>query len=160
VLIVANVSIAMTMLLVSMYITEPLQFSSFPSILLLATLFRLGLNISASRLILLHGHAGDVIASFGNFVVGGNYVVGVVIFLILNSLAGIVLGVIQLGIPLGQTLGQSTLLTVRAGLLSQIPAILISTATGIIVTRAASDGNLGRDIATQVLANPRALFMT
>src|SRR3954454_19725953 len=83
VLIVANVSIAMTMLLVSMYITEPLQFSSFPSILLLATLFRLGLNISASRLILLHGHAGDVIASFGNFVVGGNYVVGVVIFLIL-----------------------------------------------------------------------------
>jgi flagellar biosynthesis protein FlhA len=245
VLIVANVSMAMTMLLVAMYITEPLQFSSFPSMLLLATLFRLGLNISASRLILLHGHAGDVIASFGNFVVGGNYVVGVVIFLILiiiqfvvitngagrvaevaarftldsmpgkqmsidadlnagaidettararrkavqqeadfygamdgaskfvkgdaiagvviiivNVIGGIVIGVFQLGMPIGQALGNYTLLTVGDGLVSQIPAILISTATGIIVTRAASDGNLGRDIATQVLANPRALFMT
>src|SRR5581483_8142763 len=76
-------ALGVAMLLVSMYITEPLQFSSFPSILLLATLFRLGLNISASRLILLQGHAGEVIASFGSFVVGGNYVVGVVIFLIL-----------------------------------------------------------------------------
>src|SRR5579883_207223 len=245
VLIVTNVSLAMVMLLVSMYITEPLQFSSFPSILLLATLFRLGLNISASRLILLHGHAGEVIASFGQFVVGGNYVVGVVIFLILiviqfvvitngagrvaevaarftldsmpgkqmsidadlnagaideatararrravqqeadfygamdgaskfvkgdaiagvviilvNIIGGIVIGVFQLGIPIGQALGTYTLLTVGDGLVSQIPAILISTATGIIVTRAASDGNLGRDIAAQVLANPRALFMT
>ncbi len=245
VLIVTNVSIAMTMLLVSMYITEPLQFSSFPSILLLATLFRLGLNISASRLILLQGHAGEVIASFGSFVVGGNYVVGVVIFLILiviqfvvitngagrvaevaarftldsmpgkqmaidadlnagaideatararrravqqeadfygamdgaskfvkgdaiagvviilvNIIGGLVIGVFQLGMPIGQALGNYTLLTVGDGLVSQIPAILISTATGIIVTRAASDGNLGRDIATQVLANPRALFIT
>jgi flagellar biosynthesis protein FlhA len=244
VLIVTNVSMAMVMLLVSMHIAEPLQFSSFPSILLLATLFRLGLNISASRLILLQGHAGDVIASFGNFVVGGNYVVGVVIFLILiviqfvvitngagrvaevaarftldsmpgkqmsidadlnagaideatararrravqqeadfygamdgaskfvkgdaiagvviilvNVIGGLVIGVFQLGMPIGQALGNYTLLTVGDGLVSQIPAILISTATGIIVTRAASDGNLGRDIATQVLANPRALFM-
>jgi flagellar biosynthesis protein FlhA len=244
VLIVTNVSIAMVMLLVAMYITEPLQFSSFPSMLLLATLFRLGLNIFASRLILLQGHAGEVIASFGNFVVGGNYVVGVVIFLILiviqfvvitngagrvaevaarftldsmpgkqmsidadlnagaideatararrravqqeadfygamdgaskfvkgdaiagvviilvNIIGGLVIGVFQLGMPIGQALGNYTLLTVGDGLVSQIPAILISTATGIIVTRAASDGNLGRDIATQVLANPRALFM-
>src|SRR5204863_2493735 len=77
------VAFALVMLLVGMYITEPLQFSAFPSLLLIATLFRLALNVSASRLILLHGHAGSVIASFGSFVVGGNYVVGVVIFLIL-----------------------------------------------------------------------------
>ena len=71
------------MLLVAMYTTHPLQFSSFPSLLLVLTLFRLALNVSASRLILLQGHAGEVIEAFGNFVVGGNYVVGVVIFLIL-----------------------------------------------------------------------------
>ncbi len=244
VLIVTNISGALVMLLVAMYITEPLQFSAFPALLLLATLFRLGLNISASRLILLQGHAGSVIESFGNFVVGGNYVVGVVIFLILvviqfvvitngagrvaevaarftldsmpgkqmsidadlnaglideatarqrrraieleadfygamdgaskfvkgdaiagiviiivNILGGLAIGVLQRGQPLGQALGQYTLLTVGDGLVSQIPALLISTATGIIVTRAASEANLGRDIATQVLANPRALLL-
>src|SRR5256886_2807468 len=83
VLIVTNIAFALVMLLVGMYITEPLQFSAFPSLLLIATLFRLALNVSASRLILLQAHAGSMIDSFGNFVVGGNYVVGVVIFLIL-----------------------------------------------------------------------------
>src|SRR5918997_2404750 len=82
-LIVINVSAALIMLLVSMNITHPLQFSSFPALLLVATLFRLSLNVAASRLILTGGHAGQVIESFGAFVVGGNYVVGVVIFLIL-----------------------------------------------------------------------------
>jgi flagellar biosynthesis protein FlhA len=244
VLIVTNIALALVMLLVAMNITEPLQFSSFPALLLLATLFRLGLNVSASRLILLQGHAGSVIESFGNFVVGGNYVVGVVIFLILiviqfvvithgagrvaevaarftldsmpgkqmaidadlnagtideqtarqrrkaiqqeadfygamdgaskfvkgdaiagiiiiivNILGGLAIGVFQQGVPIGEALGKYTLLTVGDGLVSQIPAILISTATGIIVTRAASDNNLGRDISTQVLANPRALMM-
>src|SRR5204863_2612495 len=77
------VAFALVMLLVGMYITEPLQFSAFPSLLLIATLFRLALNVSASRLILLQAHAGSVIDSFGSFVVGGNYVVGIVIFLIL-----------------------------------------------------------------------------
>lgn len=82
-LIVVNIAMALTILLVSMYTLEPLQFSVFPSLLLIATMFRLGLNISASRLILLQGDAGRVIEAFGNVVVGGNYVVGIVIFLIL-----------------------------------------------------------------------------
>src|SRR5581483_6796578 len=244
VLIVTNIAAALLMMLVAMYITEPLQFSAFPSLLLIATLFRLALNVSASRLILLQGHAGSVIESFGSFVVGGNYVVGVVVFLILiviqfvvitngagrvaevaarftldampgkqmaidaelsagaideqtarqrrkaveqeadfygamdgaskfvkgdaiagvaiilvNILGGLTIGVLQRGQPIGQALGSYTLMTVGDGLVSQIPAILISTATGIIVTRAASEANLGRDIISQVLANPRALFM-
>jgi flagellar biosynthesis protein FlhA len=244
VFICVNISAALVMMLVSMYITEPLQFSSFPSLLLIATLFRLALNVSASRLILLHGHAGSVIASFGSFVVGGNYVVGVVIFLILiviqfvvitngagrvaevaarftldampgkqmsidadlnagsideetararrravaqeadfygamdgaskfvkgdaiagvvmivvNIIGGLIIGVLQLGMPPIKALQNYTLMTVGDGLVSQIPAILISTATGLIVTRAASDSNLGTDVARQVLSNPRALFM-
>ncbi len=245
VLITINISIAMTVLLVSMYILEPLHFSSFPSLLLITTLFRLGLNISATRLILLHGNAGKVIESFGQFVVGGNYVVGVVIFIILiviqfvvitngagrvaevaarftldampgkqmaidadlnaglvtedearrrrknveqeadfygamdgaskfvkgdaiagiiiifiNIMGGLVIGVMQRHMDFVQALQTFTILTVGDGLVSQIPALLISTATGIIVTRAASEANLGRDLASQILANPRALAIT
>jgi flagellar biosynthesis protein FlhA len=244
VLIIVNISAALIMLLVSMYITHPLQFSSFPALLLVATLFRLSLNVAASRLILTTGHAGSVIEAFGNFVVGGNYVVGVVIFLILiviqfvvitngagrvaevaarftldsmpgkqmaidadlsagaideatararrkaveqeadfygsmdgaskfvkgdaiagvliiviNILGGIAIGVFQLGIPIVQALGQYTLLTVGDGLVSQIPALLISTATGLIVTRSATESNLGGDIGRQIFGNPRALYM-
>src|SRR5579875_165705 len=243
-LLITNIAVALVMLLVAMYITAPLQFSAFPALLLLATLFRLGLNISSTRLILLHGHAGSVIDAFGQFVVGGNYVVGVVVFMILvviqfvvitngagrvaevaarftldampgkqmaidadlnaglineaqarqrrraieqeadfygamdgaskfvkgdaiagviiifvNILGGLTIGVFQLGLSPAQALSRYTLLTVGDGLVSQIPALLISTATGIIVTRAASDANLGRDIASQILANPRALFL-
>jgi flagellar biosynthesis protein FlhA len=83
ILIIVNISAALMMLLVSMYTTHPLQFSSFPALLLVLTLFRLALNVAASRLILLQGHAGEVIKAFGDFVVGGSYVVGIVIFLIL-----------------------------------------------------------------------------
>ncbi|MCC6177606.1 MAG: flagellar biosynthesis protein FlhA [Chloroflexi bacterium] len=243
-LIIVNVAAALTMLLVAMYTTHPLQFSSFPALLLMLTLFRLALNVAASRLILLQGHAGEVIAAFGNFVVGGNYVVGVVIFLILiviqfvvitngagrvaevaarftldsmpgkqmaidadlsagaideatararrkaveqeadfygsmdgaskfvkgdavagviiiivNIIGGLTIGVLQLGMPITRALGNYTLLTVGDGLISQIPALLISTATGLIVTRSASDSNLGNDIGRQVLGNPRALYM-
>ena len=82
-LVTLNLTGALMILLVTLYTTEALQFSSFPSLLLLATLFRLAVSISATRLILLHGHAGSVIATFGNFVVGGNYVVGLVIFTLL-----------------------------------------------------------------------------
>src|SRR5215216_1199544 len=82
-LIIVNVAAALTVLLVAMSTTHPLQFSSFPSLLLVLTLFRLSLNVAASRLILLQGHAGEVITAFGTFVVGGSYVVGIVIFLIL-----------------------------------------------------------------------------
>ncbi|MCL5256765.1 MAG: flagellar biosynthesis protein FlhA [Chloroflexi bacterium] len=242
ILITINIATALTILLVSMYIMEPLQFSVFPSLLLIVTLFRLGLNVSATRLILLHASAGQVIASFGNFVVGGNYVVGIVVFMILvviqfvvitngagrvaevaarftldampgkqmsidadlnaglitekdarrrrraieqeadfygamdgaskfvkgdaiagiviiviNIIGGFVIGVLQLNMDIMKALQTYTLLTVGDGLVSQIPALLISTATGIIVTRAASESNLGRDVARQILANPRAL---
>lgn len=242
ILIIINMTTALVVLLVSMYIREPLEFSVFPSLLLILTLFRLGLNISASRLILLQGDAGRVIDAFGNFVVGGNYVVGIVVFLVLvviqfvvitngagrvaevaarftldampgkqmsidadlnaglitekeararrkaieqeadfygamdgaskfvkgdaiagiviiliNIFGGLIIGIVQRGIDIMQALQTYTLLTVGDGLVSQIPALLISTATGIIVTRAASESNLGRDMAGQILANPRAL---
>ncbi len=242
VLITTNIAAAITILLVSLYVQEPLQFSAFPSILLLATLFRLALNITSTRLILLQGDAGEVIRSFGTFVVGGNYVVGIIVFLILvviqfvvitngagrvaevaarftldampgkqmsidadlnaglitedearrrreeiareadfygamdgaskfvkgdaiagiviivvNIVGGIAIGAIQRGMPLGEALQTYALLTVGDGLVSQIPALLISTATGIIVTRSAADTNLGLDVARQILSTPRAL---
>ncbi len=245
-LITVNIGLALTVLLVSMYIREPLQFSVFPSLLLIATLFRLGLNVSATRQILLSGYAGRVIDAFGHFVIGGNYVVGVVIFLILvviqfvvitngagrvaevaarftldampgkqmaidadlnagiideaearrrrrlieleadfygamdgaskfvkgdaiagvviiliNIVGGIVIGVLQRGLPIDRALQTYTVLTVGDGLVSQIPALLISTATGIIVTRAgaAEGGSLGQEMARQVLYGPKPLAL-
>ncbi len=242
ILISVNIGLALTVLLVAMYIREPLQFSVFPSLLLVATLFRLGLNVSATRQVLLHGYAGKVIDAFGHFVIGGNYVIGVVIFLILvviqfvvitngagrvaevaarftldampgkqmaidadlnagiideaearrrrrlieleadfygamdgaskfvkgdavagviiiliNIVGGIVIGVLQRGLPIDRALQTYTVLTVGDGLVSQIPALLISTATGIIVTRAASEASLGQEMARQVLAGPKPL---
>jgi len=243
VLITLNIAGALTILLVSIYLLEPLQFSAFPSLLLLATLYRLALNVTSTRLILLRGDAGDVIAAFGSFVVGGNYVVGIVVFVILvviqfvvitngagrvaevaarftldampgkqmaidadlnaglitedeararrqqiareanfygamdgaskfvkgdaiagviiiivNIIGGVIIGALQRGLPIGEALRTYALLTVGDGLVSQIPALLISTATGIIVTRAStSDHDLGHDMVRQVLKNPRAL---
>lgn len=242
ILITTNIALALIILLVSLYIQEPLQFSAFPTVLLLATLFRLALNITSTRLILLQGNAGEVINAFGRFVVGGNYVVGIVVFVILvviqfvvitngagrvaevaarftldampgkqmsidadlnagliseeearrrrreiareadfygamdgaskfvkgdaiagiviiliNILGGLAIGALQRGLPLGEALRTYALLTVGDGLVSQIPAILISTATGIIVTRSASDANLGLDLARQIFSAPRAL---
>jgi flagellar biosynthesis protein FlhA len=244
VLIITNLSLGLVMLMVALYAKDALQFSVFPSLLLITTLFRLGLDISATRLILLQAHAGQVVTAFGNVVVGGNFVVGVVVFLILivvnfvvitngagrvaevaarftldampgkqmaidaelnagaineetararrkavqqeadfygamdgaskfvkgdaiaamvimaiNIVGGFVIGVIQLKMQLGDAFGTYTLLTVGEGLTSQIPALLISTATGMIVTRAASDGdsNLGKDVTTQLFSNPKAL---
>ncbi|MBI5876860.1 MAG: flagellar biosynthesis protein FlhA [Chloroflexi bacterium] len=243
-LLAMNLGLAITVLLISMYTREPLQFSSFPSLLLLLTLYRLGLNVSATRLILLQGHAGKVIEAFGNFVMGGNYVVGIVVFLILmiiqfivitngagrvaevaarftldampgkqmsidadlnagllnedqarkrrqaieqeadfygamdgaskfvkgdaiasiaivlvNILGGFAIGVIQLNMPLAQALQTYTLLTVGEGLVAQIPALLISTASGIIVTRVGSESHLGADVGKQLSSNPRVLGM-
>src|SRR5438067_675882 len=121
-LIITNLSLGLVMLMVALYAKDALQFSVFPSLLLITTLFRLGLDISATRLILLQAHAGQVVTAFGNVVVGANFVVG-------------------------------------EGLTSQIPALLISTATGMIVTRAASepDSNLGKDVTSQLFSNPRVL---
>lgn len=240
VLLALNISVSLAILIITMYITQPLQFASFPSILLISTLFRLALNVSSTRLILLHGYAGRIIEAFGQFVVGGNYVVGLVVFIILvviqfvvitngagrvaevaarftldampgkqmsidadmnagliteaearqrrreiereadfygamdgaskfvrgdavagiviiivNIVGGIVIGMLQQGRSLTDAMATFTLLTVGDGLVSQIPALLISTATGIIVTRSASESNLGSDVASQVLAHPR-----
>ncbi|MEZ4502197.1 MAG: flagellar biosynthesis protein FlhA [Dehalococcoidia bacterium] len=243
-LVASNIAIGVTILLISMYTKQVLEFSVFPSLLLLVTLFRLAINVSSTRLILLNANAGHIIESFGNFVIGGSIVVGIVVFLILlviqfvvitngagrvaevaarftldampgkqmsidadlnaglinetearerrstimreadfygsmdgaskfvkgdaiagliivaiNLIGGITIGVMQRGLSAGEAMSTYSLLTVGDGLVSQIPALLISTATGLIVTRAASEGNLGTDIGTQLLSSPRALFI-
>lgn len=236
-LIIFNISLAITIILVAMNTKEALQFSIFPSLLLLTTLFRLGLNVSTTRSILTHQDAGEVIATFGSFVVGGSAVIGILVFLILviiqflvitkgtervaevaarftldsmpgkqmsidadlgagiiseqeakkrrekisqeadfhgamdgaskfvkgdaiaaivitiiNIIGGLVIGVVVHGMSFGEAGALFTLLSIGDGLVSQIPALLISTAAGIVVTRAASDGNLGSDITKQILA--------
>lgn len=248
-LISANIAASVLVLLVSLYITRPVEFSVFPTLLLLLTLFRLALNISSSRLILLNGNtgtaaAGHVIEAFGNFVVGGNFIVGVVIFLVLiaiqyvvinhgavrisevtarftldalpgkqmsidsdlnaglideaearrrrkalaaeaefygamdgasrftqrdavasiiitgiNIIAGFLIGVLQHGLELGRALQTYSVLTIGDGLVTVIPALMISISGGLIVTRASSDNRLGRDIGRQVLADPQPLFL-
>jgi flagellar biosynthesis protein FlhA len=236
-----NIAAALAILVSTLYMNKALELSSFPSLLLLTTMFRLAINVSVTRLVLLHGDAGNLVSAFGKFVVGGNVVVGLVIFLILiviqfvvvtngagrvaevaarftldampgkqmaidadlnagqitdeqakqrrseiskeadfygamdgaskfvkgdamagilivmiNLLGGIVIGVLQQGMPFGEAANHFSLLTVGDGLCAQIPALLISIATGIIVTRTASEDDLGTETAKQVLANKRA----
>nr|WP_321500064.1 flagellar biosynthesis protein FlhA [uncultured Dethiosulfovibrio sp.] len=243
-LLTLNITLGVVVLLVTFYVNRALEISSFPSILLIVTLFRLALNVSTTRLILLKGDAGNIISSFGNFVVGGNYVVGAVVFLILviiqflvitkgaervaevaarftldampgkqmaidadlnaglidelgakerrrdiqreadfygsmdgaskfvkgdavagliitviNILGGLSIGVFQRGLTMSEAAGVYSLLTVGDGLVSQIPALLFSTATGIIVTRAASDSNLGQDVLASFVRYPRPLMI-
>lgn len=243
-LIITNISLALLVLLTTMNVNEPLQFSIFPSLLLLLTLFRLGLNVSTTRSILSKGDAGGVVETFGTFVVGGNILVGLVVFFILiviqfivitkgservsevaarftldampgkqmsidadlnagiisehearnrrekvsresdfygamdgaskfvkgdaiagiviviiNLIFGILIGMIQQGLPIAEAATKYSMLTVGDGIVSQIPALLISTATGIVVTRAASEGNLGSDIAGQLFAYPKILYI-
>ncbi|MEA1996601.1 MAG: flagellar biosynthesis protein FlhA, partial [Gemmatimonadota bacterium] len=240
-----DISLGLLILVVVLYTTEPLQFSVFPGLLLMATLFRLSLNVASTRLILSEGYAGRVIEAFGNFVVGGNYVVGIIIFAILviinfvvltkgagriaevaarftldkmpgkqmaidadlnngliderqarerrekidreaefygamdgaakfvrgdaiaailitliNILGGFIIGVAQKGMPFGDAIKTYTLLTVGDGLVSQVPALVVSTAAGLIITRASSESHLGFDIQNQLFAKPRALFIT
>ena len=237
-----NISLSVVILLLTMYIKKPLDLSVFPSLLLITTLFRLSLNISSTRSILLHAYAGKIIDTFGKFVVGGNYVVGMVVFLIIviiqfvvitngaqrvaevaarftldampgkqmsidadlnaglideaearrrreeiakeanfygamdgaskfvrgdaiagiiitfiNIMAGVIIGVLQLGMTADEALKRYALLTVGDGLVAQIPALIISTATGILVTRASAESNLGADVSTQFTSNPRIL---
>lgn len=243
-LICANISFSLIMLLISLYITEVLSLSVFPTILLVATLFRLGLNVATARLILLNADAGDVIQSFGNFVVSGNFIVGIVIFVLLmlinmlviakgservaevaarftldampgkqmsidadlragaldldqarkkrldlgresqlfgamdgamkfvkgdviagiiifaiNIIAGIIIGVTQKDMDIEVAVSTYAILSVGEGLVSIIPALLMSLCAGLIVTRVASgdqDANLGKDVASQILAQPKA----
>ena len=240
-LITLNISAALMIVVATLYVPRALDFSSFPSLLLLTTLLRLAINISVTRLILLEGDAGHVVTAFGEFVVGGNVVVGLVIFLILiviqfvvitngagrvaevgarftldampgkqmaidadlntgqitdeearkrrmeisqeadfygamdgaskfvkgdaiagilitgiNLIGGIVIGVMQMGMPFGEAAHHFSLLTIGDGLCAQIPALLISVATGILVTRSSSEKDLGSDVAGQILSQRKA----
>ncbi|MGB9885500.1 MAG: flagellar biosynthesis protein FlhA [Moorellales bacterium] len=241
-LLATSLGFALLVLLNTMFTTHPLQFSVFPSLLLVATLFRLALNISSTRLILGQAYAGRIIEAFGSFVVGGNYVVGLVIFAIItiiqfvvitngagrvaevaarftldalpgkqmsidadlntgliteeeararrrelqreadfygamdgaskfvrgdaiaglvitliNIVGGLAVGVWQRGFSLQEAIDRYTVLTVGDGLVSQIPALLISTATGILVTRAGATANLGRELSRQLTGFPQVL---
>lgn len=241
ILITLNIAAALTILLVAMYLREPLEFAAFPSVLLIVTLYRLSLNIAATRLILVQANAGEVITSFGNFVVRGNYIVGAIIFIIItivqfvvitkgservaevaarftldampgkqmsidadlnaglidaneargrrrkieqeatffgsmdgankfvrgdaiagiiivmvNSLGGILVGWLQHGMGIMEALSTYALLTVGDGLVTQIPALLISIATGLVITKSASEMSLGTDVAAQLFAQPKA----
>ncbi|MFC1767521.1 flagellar biosynthesis protein FlhA [Candidatus Margulisiibacteriota bacterium] len=241
ILITLNIAFSITILLVGMYLKEPLEFAAFPSILLIITLYRLSLNIASSRLILLQANAGEVIESFGNFVVRGNYIVGGIIFVIItivqfvvitkgservaevaarftldampgkqmsidadlnaglidanearsrrrkiereatffgsmdgankfvrgdaiagiiivivNILGGILIGWLQLGMTIMEALSTYALLTVGDGIVNQIPSLLISVATGLVITKSASEMSLGTDVATQMFAQPKA----
>ena len=243
ILLTLNISLSVIILLVCLFIKEPLEYSSFPIILLIATIFRLGLNVSSTRLILLEGAAGEVINSFGQFVVGGNYVVGFIIFVILviinfmvitggatrvaevsarftldsmpgkqlsidadlnaglineeqakarrrklereadfygtmdgaskfvkgdatagiiitviNIFGGFIIGMWQLKMDLLTALSTYTILTVGDGLVSQLPALLISFSTGLIVSRASGqDNSLSADIINEMFTNPMVL---
>ncbi len=243
-LIVINITLGLIVLLTAMSMKEALDFSIFPSVILLLTLFRLGLSVSTTRAILANGDAGSVVETFGDFVVGGNVLVGLVVFLILvliqfivitkgaervaevaarftldampgkqmsidadlnagviserearerrdkvageadfygamdgatkfvkgdaiasmvmviiNLLFGIVIGVVQMGLPFAEAATHFSKLTVGDGIVSQIPALLISTATGIVVTRASSKGSLGEDIMGQLFAQAKLLYV-
>lgn len=243
ILLTVNISLSVIILLVCLYTKEPLDYSSFPTVLLIATLFRLGLNVSSTRLILLYGEAGSVIHSFGEFVVGGNYVVGFVIFTILvlinfmvitggatrvaevtarftldkmpgkqlsidadlnaglisddeakarrkaleretdfygtmdgaskfvkgdatagilvtiiNIVGGLIIGMVMLKMDFSTALTTYTILTVGDGLVSQVPALLISVATGLIISRASGkDESLSQDIGKEMFSDPRVL---
>ena len=242
-----NLCLSLGMLMISMYITSPLAFSVFPTMLLFTTLLRLALNITTTRLILLKADAGAIIETFGNFVIAGNFVVGAVVFLIItivqflviakgservaevaarftldampgkqmsidadmragvidveeakqrrntvskesqlygamdgamkfvkgdaiaglvvtavNILGGILIGTMQLGMPMSEALQTYAILTIGDGLVSQIPALLISITAGIVVTRVSTDDNshLGGDVGKQFLAQPKAVLIT
>ena len=240
-----SIGLSLVVLLTAMQTADALEFSSFPALLLLLTLFRLALNVSSTRLILTHGEAGEVIHAFGQFVIGGNYAVGLVIFLILiginfivitkgagrvaevaarftldampgkqmaidadlsaglidetdarrrrdeisrqadfygamdgsskfvkgdaiaallitgvNIIGGMFVGVVQKGMSAGEAASHFTVLTVGEGLVAQIPALIVSTAAGIMVTRASGSSRMGAQLTTQLAAYPRAIWVS
>ena len=247
ILLTVQITMGVVILLVALYINEALRIASFPTILLLATLYRLALNISSTRLILANGYAGEVIQAFGSFVVSGNYIVGGILFLIItlvnfiviakgaervsevaarftldampgkqmsidadlragiinmeqalerrthlqresqmygamdgamkfvkgdaiagiiitliNVIAGFIIGVMQRGMDFAHALQLYTLLTIGDGLVQQIPALIISVSSGIVVTRVSSESessNLGKEIMSQIVAYPKALVI-
>lgn len=243
-LLLANFSFALLLLLLTFYMAKPVEFSTFPSLLLIATLFRLSLNIAATRLILTDADAGKVIGAIGSYVVGGNYVIGLIVFLILvvvqyvvvtngaqrvsevaarftldsmpgqqmsidadlnmgfidqeeakrrrkllekeagfygamdgaskfvkgdaiagivilliNIIGGLVIGIMQMGMKWTEALQTFTLLTIGDGIVTQVPALIISVGTGIIVTRSASDGHLSAEVFRQLSSFPKTLVL-
>jgi flagellar biosynthesis protein FlhA len=243
-LLIANFTFALLILLLTFYMEKPLEFSTFPSLLLIATLFRLALNVSATRLILSEANAGNVIGAVGEHVVGGNYVIGLIVFLVLivvqyvvvtngaqrvaevaarftldsmpgkqmsidadlnmglidqneardrrkniereanfygsmdgasrfvkgdaiagiiivliNIIGGLAIGIAQKGMSWAEALHTYTLLTVGDGIVTQVPALVIATSTGIIVTRAATDGQLGSEVTKQLMSHPKTLVL-
>jgi flagellar biosynthesis protein FlhA len=244
VLIAVNITASLVILLTSMYVQRPLDFSVFPSLILVFTLFRLGLNVASTRLVLRDGYAGAVIDAFGHFVVGGSLVIGLVIFLILvviqfvvitngagrvaevgarftldampgkqmaidadlnsglidentarqrradvaaeadfygamdggskfvkgdaiagivitliNLVGGIVIGMMQMGLSVAESVEKFSLLTIGDGLVTQIPALLLSVSTGIVVTRATAEGDMGTAASKQLLQSRNALMI-
>ncbi len=244
ILLTLNISLSVVIFLITMYIKEPLEFSVFPTMLLITTLFRTSLNFSSTRLILGKGDAGKVVDTFGNFVTGGNMAVGIIMFLILvvvqfmvitkgservaevaarftldampgkqmaidadlnsglindqqakerrkkvqreadfygamdgaskfvkgdaiagiiitiiNISAGFLIGMLQMKLSAGEA-AKFMILTIGDGLVNQIPALFISVASGMIVTRAASESNLGTDIVKQLFSQPKVLYFT
>ena len=244
-LLVVNIGLSIMILMITMNISEALEFSIFPSLLLITTLFRLGLNVSTTRQILWHGYAGTVIQNFGNLITGGNIVVGVVIFLIIvlvqfivitkgaervaevaarftldampgkqmaidadlssglideqeakgrrhkiqkeadfygamdgatkivkgdatmsliitmiNFVGGTIIGMVLNGGTFTDVISRYSIVTIGDGLVSQLPALMISTATGMIVTRSVSEGSLNKDVIGQFKAQPRAIMTT
>src|SRR6266851_2720171 len=241
-LLAVSIALSLLVVLVILYVRQPAEFTGFPTLLLFITLFRLALNVASTRLILLDGYAGHIIEAFGNFVVRGNYVVGLVVFLILvlinfvvitkgagriaevaarftldampgkqmaidadlnaglineqqarrrrqaiqqeadfygamdgaskfvrgdaiagilitfvNVIGGIIIGVLQQGMLVQQALQTYTILTVGDGLISQVPALIISTAAGVVVTKVTTEATLGSQLITQFAIQPRAL---
>ncbi|HWQ93275.1 MAG TPA: flagellar biosynthesis protein FlhA [Clostridia bacterium] len=241
-LLTISIALSLLTLLVILYLRTPAEFTGFPTLLLFITLFRLALNVASTRLILLDGYAGHIIEAFGNFVVRGNYVVGLVVFFILvlinfivitkgagriaevaarftldalpgkqmaidaelnaglineteartrrrhveeeadfygamdgaskfvrgdaiaailitliNIIGGFAIGIVQKGMTMGESLERFTLLSIGDGLVSQIPALITSTAAGVLITRATSKNDLGRELGRQLLFYPRAL---
>jgi len=245
ILLTFSIAFSLVILLLTLFTTDTLQFAVFPSLLLMVTLFRLALNVSSTRLILTEGQAGSVIAAFGNFVAGENYVVGLIIFIIItviqfvvitsgagrvaevaarftldampgkqmsidadfnaglideeaarsrrkslqreadfygamdgaskfvrgdaiagiviiliNILGGFAVGMLQLGMTALEAIQAFIRLTVGDGLVSQVPALLVSTAAGMLVTRSASEGSFGHDLSRQLFAFPRVMALT
>ena len=239
-----SITLALVIIMITMFTVEPLQFSVFPALLLVTTLYRLALNISSTRLILGEAQAGRIIEGFGQFVVGGNYIVGAIVFtiitviqfvvitngagrvsevtarftldampgkqmsidaefnsgliseaeardrrrklqseadffgamdgaskfvrgdaiagiviIVINVIGGITIGVLQKGMDMTESVQVYTILTIGDGLVSQLPALLISTASGILVTRATTDSSFGTDLANQFLNFPKVLFV-
>src|SRR5436190_11797989 len=243
-LLATSIAMSLLIVLVILYIREPSDFTGFPTLLLFITLFRLALNVASTRLILLDGYAGHIIEAFGNFVVRGNYVVGLVVFLILvlinfvvitkgagriaevaarftldampgkqmaidaelnagiineaearqrrrkveaeadfygamdgaskfvrgdaiaailitlvNVLGGFAIGIAQKGMTVSEALQRFTLLSIGDGLVSQVPALITSTAAGILVTRASSKDQLGTELSKQLFLFPRVMTL-